>query len=87
MAVGFNSNILEIGNMRSVKVTLARTTEDGQFRVSALSRGSDSSLPVDTDTWNLVTQVLRLKGRPSAPSITDFILNSGILNNDNDILG
>lgn len=58
--------------MRSVKVTLARTTEDGQFHVSALSRGSDGSLPVDTDTWNLVTQVLRLMEKPGVRISTGF---------------
>lgn len=58
--------------MHSIKVTLSRTTEDGQFRISALSRGSDNDLPVDTDTWNLVTQVLRLMEKPEVQISTGF---------------
>ncbi len=58
--------------MRSVKVNLSQTIEDGQFRISALSRGSDGNLPVDTDTWNLVTQVLRLMEKPEVQISTGF---------------
>lgn len=51
--------------MKSVKVTLAKSPADGQFRVSALSAGG-AGLPVDVDVWNLVMQVLRLMDKPVA---------------------
>lgn len=72
--------------MRSLKVTLSRTTEDGQFRISALNRG-EGDLPVDTNAYNLVMQILRLKAKPMAPTITDFVLGTGILGNNKNILG
>lgn len=57
--------------MRSIKVTLSRTTADGQFRISALSCGG-GGLPSETDVWNLVMQILRLKEKPEAQTSTGF---------------
>lgn len=50
--------------MRSIKVTLARTSDEGRFRIANLSYEGESGHPVETDVWNLVTQILRLMDRP-----------------------
>lgn len=58
--------------MRSVKVLLSKSTVDGQFRILRLSYEGHSPNAVDTNVWNLVMQILRLKEKPEAQTSTGF---------------
>ena len=58
--------------MRSIKVTLSKTSFDGQFRLSRLSYEGESRNSVETNVWNMVTQVLRLMNKPEAQTTTGF---------------
>ncbi len=58
--------------MRSIQVTLSKSTADGQFRVSRLSLEGESRVETEIDAWNTVLQILRLMDKPEAQTATGF---------------